>query len=289
MPMLDLNQYRLIVESSPNMIWRSNTATECDYFNKTWLRFTGRSFEQELGFGWASGVHPDDYDGCVRIYMDHFHRREPFEMNYRLLRHDGQYRWINDRGVPFYGDQGEFLGFIGSCMDVTEKMEGQILKDMAYHDGLSRLFNRQYTFQLLAEEYKTVSPKAPMVLLMMDIDNFKGVNDTHGHQAGDRVLERVASVIREKTGKHGIAGRYGGDEFIIGLPKASLEEAVRIATAIKDTVQEHEFEAYGQAFSVTMSAGIAQSGGERTLDELVYLADSSLYQAKFEGKNRIKW
>ncbi len=289
MPMLDLNQYRLIVESSPNMIWRSNTTTECDYFNKTWLRFTGRSFEQEFGFGWASGVHPDDYDGCVRIYLDHFHRREPFEMNYRLLRHDGQYRWINDRGVPFFGDQGEFLGFIGSCMDVTEKMEGQILKDMAYHDGLSRLFNRQYTFQLLAEEYKTVSVDSPMFLLMMDIDNFKGVNDTHGHQAGDRVLERVALVIREKAGKRGIAGRYGGDEFIIGLPEASLEEAVRIAEAIKNSVQEHEFEAYGRVFSVTMSAGIAQSCGERTLDELVYLADSNLYQAKFEGKNRIKW
>ncbi len=287
--MLDLNQYKLIVESSPNMIWRANTTTECDYFNQTWLRFTGRTLEQELGFGWAAGVHPEDYADCVQQYLDHFNRREPFSINYRLLRHDGQYRWLNDRGVPFYDEQGEFLGFIGSCMDITEKVEGQSLKDMARHDGLSKLFNRQYAFQLLAQEFKAVSPEAPLVMLMMDIDNFKDVNDTHGHQAGDRVLEYVASVIRDKAGKRGIAGRYGGDEFVIGLPRASVEEAAEIAAEIKNTVQDHCFEAYGRAFSVTMSAGIAQSGGELTMEELVYLADSNLYHAKFEGKNRIKW
>ena len=93
-------QYRLIVESSPNMIWRADLSTECDYFNKTWLDFTGRTHAEEKGFGWASGVHPDDFDRCVKIYLDHFHARQPFEMDYRLRRHDGEYRWINDRGVP---------------------------------------------------------------------------------------------------------------------------------------------------------------------------------------------
>ena len=82
--MISNDQYRLIVESSRNMIWKSNLSTECDYFNKTWLAFTGRTMEQELGFGWAQGVHPDDYDRCVKIYLDHFEKQLPFEMDYRL-------------------------------------------------------------------------------------------------------------------------------------------------------------------------------------------------------------
>lgn len=114
---MDFEQYRLIVESSPNMIWRADLSTKCDYFNKTWLDFTGRTLQQEFGFGWAEGVHPDDFDRCVKIYLDNFKLQHPFEMDYRLKRHDGQYRWINDRGVPFYDKDNRFIGFIGSCMD----------------------------------------------------------------------------------------------------------------------------------------------------------------------------
>ena len=140
--MMDLEQYQLILESSPNMIWRANLSTECDYFNKTWLDFTGRTMESENGFGWAAGVHPDDLDRCVKIYLDNFKLQHPFEMDYRLKRYDGQYRWINDRGVPFYDKNKVFIGFIGSCMDVTEKVEGQLLKEMAQNDALCQTYNR---------------------------------------------------------------------------------------------------------------------------------------------------
>lgn len=286
--MLDLYQYKLIVESSPNMVWRADTTTKCDFFNKTWLAFTGRTMDQEMGFGWTEGVHSDDYAGCVQVYLDHFERRAPFEMNYRLKRHDGLYRWINDRGVPFFSEQEEFLGYIGSCMDVTEKVEGQLLMEMAHHDGLSKLNNRQHAFELLKEEYGKASLGANMAVLMMDIDNFKEVNDTHGHQMGDRVLEYVASVIKRVTGQRGIAGRYGGDEFIIGLPRADVAGAFAVAADIKDGVHAHEFLSSGRPFHVTMSAGIALSGGERTLEELIYVADANLYTAKYEGKNRIQ-
>jgi PAS domain S-box-containing protein len=119
------NEYRLLVESSPVMIWRSGLDANCDYFNETWLAFTGRTLEQELGEGWTEGVHPDDLARCVAYYLDHFHRREPFEMDYRLRRHDGVYRWIFDRGVPFNDDSGQFAGFIGSCVDVDESRNAE--------------------------------------------------------------------------------------------------------------------------------------------------------------------
>lgn len=120
-------QYRLLVESSPVMIWRAGLDAKCDYFNETWLAFTGRTFEQELGNGWAEGVHRDDFDRCLEVYLDHFARRAVFEMEYRLRRHDGAYRWIFDRGVPFSDEAGQFAGFIGSCVDVEERVRAQAL------------------------------------------------------------------------------------------------------------------------------------------------------------------
>ncbi|HRF97293.1 MAG TPA: PAS domain-containing protein, partial [Aggregatilineales bacterium] len=86
----------------------------CNFFNDVWLNFTGKTFEQEYGNGWAEGVHPDDFDRCLQIYTTSFDAREQFHMDYRLLRHDGEYRWILDHGVPRFGADGEFLGYIGS-------------------------------------------------------------------------------------------------------------------------------------------------------------------------------
>lgn len=121
---LTSTEYRLLVQHSPVMIWRSGLDASCDYFNDTWLSFTGRPLERELGSGWAEGVHPEDLDRCVSHYLEHFQRREPFEMEYRLRRHDGVYRWVFDRGVPFT-DTGGFAGFIGSCVDVDERRKAQ--------------------------------------------------------------------------------------------------------------------------------------------------------------------
>ncbi|MHB1380917.1 MAG: PAS domain-containing protein [Thermoleophilia bacterium] len=117
---LSWQEYMILTEQSPVLIWRADTTKACDYFNEYWLEFTGRSMEQEVGNGWAEGVHPDDFDRCLEIYVSAFDRQEPFEMEYRLRRNDGEYRWIFDRGAPFYDETGEFAGYIGSCIDVHE-------------------------------------------------------------------------------------------------------------------------------------------------------------------------
>lgn len=124
-PDLNYSEYRVLVEQAPIMIWRANTQAKCDYFNERWLAFTGRSMTQELGDGWAEGVHPDDLPRCLDIYQNSFERREIFEMTYRLRRHDGAWRWIFDRGVPLYDAQGQFAGYIGSCHDITERVEAE--------------------------------------------------------------------------------------------------------------------------------------------------------------------
>lgn len=133
---LSPTEYRLLVEHAPVMVWRAGTDARCDYFNATWLEYTGRTMEQEMGDGWAQGVHPEDLDRCVAYYLDHFHGRQPFEMEYRLRRHDGVFRWIFDRGVPYSDESGAFLGFIGSCVDVDERHKAQVAQQQQTQEQL---------------------------------------------------------------------------------------------------------------------------------------------------------
>ena len=123
-----------LFEHFPTLIWRAGTDTRCNYFNKTWLEFTGRSLAEEVGNGWTKGIHADDFDRCVRTYLEHFAVRTPFEMEYRLRRHDGEYRWIIDAGRPIYDPDGEFAGYIGSCLDITDRRNTEAeLRDREQH------------------------------------------------------------------------------------------------------------------------------------------------------------
>ncbi|MDP3590030.1 MAG: CHASE domain-containing protein, partial [Methylobacter sp.] len=116
-------RFRLLADSAPVLIWQSGTDKLCYYFNKVWLEFTGHTLEQEQGNGWADYVHPDDYQYCLDTYIEAFDRRASFSMEYRLRRHDGEYRWLIDTGVPRYTDDNTFLGYIGSCVDITERKQ----------------------------------------------------------------------------------------------------------------------------------------------------------------------
>jgi PAS domain S-box-containing protein len=118
-------RFRLMADSAPVLIWMSGTDKRCFWFNKGWLDFTGRTMEQEIGDGWTQVVHADDLQRCIDYYVDHFNGREPFRMEYRIRRHDGKYRWIADAGIPRFDDDGNFIGYIGSGIDITEHKQAE--------------------------------------------------------------------------------------------------------------------------------------------------------------------
>src|SRR4029453_8768347 len=113
------SRFHMVADSAPVLIWMSGVDRLFTFFNKPWLEFTGRTAEQEMGNGWADGVHPGGLEGCLKSYVEAFDARRPFVLQYRLRRHDGEYRVISDQGVPRYDTQGDFAGYIGSCVDIT--------------------------------------------------------------------------------------------------------------------------------------------------------------------------
>lgn len=278
---LSLIEYKMIVETAPNLIWRSGLDTKCYYFNKTWLDFTGRTFEQEFGDGWVEGVHPEDIERCVQIYLENFANQTPFEMEYRLRRHDGDWRWINDRGVPAIDENGVFSGFIGSCLDVTEKVEGYILKEMAQKDGLTGSLSRQYLMSKLKFEFDTaLNYNKKLSIAMMDIDKFKRINDFYGHAEGDNALKLFANVVKDAIRQDDLFGRYGGDEFVIVFPNASCETAQKVIDRITLSLKANLLILGDSELELSMSVGLCEFSSEKTPEEMISKADQLMYESK---------
>lgn len=287
--------YRTLANGGSTLIWTSGLDKLCNYFNEPWLRFTGRSLEMEFGNGWAEGVHPDDFDQCLRTYVQCFDLRQPFSMEYRLRRADGVYRWIRDDGNPRYDSEGSFIGYIGFCMDVTERREAEeTIKSMAYYDPLTGLPNRR----LLQDRLETALASAERhrrvgAVMYIDLDNFKTVNDTHGHNAGDALLQEAAGRLTNCLRKCDTAARLGGDEFVVFLDflDQNLESARSQARIVAQKVLEALGKDYvigGKPCACTPSIGVALfQGGGKTVEDIFKDADQQMYKVKREGRNNV--
>lgn len=131
-------RFRNMADNAPVMIWVAGPDAECTYVNKQWLDFTGRSMEDQLGEGWAEAIHPDDRDHSLQIIANSLEEKKNFELEYRVRRHDGEYRWVYDTGAPRFSHDHEFLGYTGTCIDLTERKEAEVkLRDA--HEQLQQL------------------------------------------------------------------------------------------------------------------------------------------------------
>jgi diguanylate cyclase (GGDEF)-like protein/PAS domain S-box-containing protein len=409
-------RFRELSDAAPVLIWMSGLDKTCDYFNRGWLEFTGRTLAEEQGDGWAEGVHPDDKARCLETYARSFDAREPFRMEYRLRRHDGEYRWLLDTGRPRFDGQGDFLGFIGSCIDITEMKQAELelrlaasafetneaivitdaagviqranqaycrttgysreeaigrkpsiaksglhdkafyralwrtllrdgfwqgevwnrrksgeiypewlsitavkdkdggithyvgsfidisrqkaaeeqIRQLAYYDTLTGLPNRRLLYDRLQRIFTAAARFNQYgALLFIDVDNFKMLNDTAGHDVGDQLLvqlgERLSRIVRAED----IVARLGGDEFVIVLQHLGADEldaatrAEQVARKIITATSEPRMLA-GREHHITLSIGVALfRGDEERPESFLKRADAAMYQAKAAGRNTV--
>jgi diguanylate cyclase (GGDEF)-like protein len=170
------------------------------------------------------------------------------------------------------------------------KRSNEMLKELSNTDPLTQLFNRRYMMEVLDREIQRTARKgSPITILLMDIDHFKKVNDTYGHQLGDVVLVNMAHIIRKHLRTYDVAARYGGEEFVAILPETPLPEAMTVAERIRSATQQATFANKLQALRVTISLGVATypMPGLDSVDDLIRIADEGLYRAKSEGRNRV--
>ena len=160
-------RFKHLADSAPVMIWTSGLDKLCNFFNKPWLEFSGRPMEAELGNGWAEKVHPDDFDRCLDIYVTNFDARKKFTMDYRMQRHDGEYRWILDNGIPRYSPMGEFIGFIGSCVDITDRKIIEMERDSLLAHLQESLKARDEFLSIASHELNTPITSLKLKLQML--------------------------------------------------------------------------------------------------------------------------
>ena len=183
-------RFRLVSNTAPVLIWMSGTNKLCTYFNKTWLDFTGRPVSAELGNGWAEGVHAEDLQHCLETYAQAFDRREEFKIEYRLRRNDGEYRWVLDIGVPRFNPDHSFAGYIGSCLDVTERK----LAEEAISSVSSRLIQaqEQERTRIARDLHDDINQR--LALLTLEIEGLK----TDIPDSSDRILSGM-DELRKHT------------------------------------------------------------------------------------------
>ena len=242
--------------------------------------------------GWLSIVHPDD------LAMMDRHLREDvilgckaFNKEYRIVRKsDGETRWVIGRGEVNFSSEGNPLSLTGTIMDISErKALEHRLERQAQTDSLTGLDNRGHFLEMAERELSRVQRhQLPMALAMLDLDHFKAVNDTYGHEVGDRVLKKFAEICRKSLRSIDLMGRIGGEEFAIVFPETSINRALEVVERLRESVATTEIPLdNGLPIQITVSLGLASfDKSDVNIDVLLNRADQALYEAKRTGRNR---
>ena len=245
-------RFEIMADTAPVLLWMAGTDSQCTYFNKRWLAFTGRPLAAELGTGWAEGVHAEDFQRCMDTYLDAFVARRTFQMEYRLRRADGEHRWLLDTGVPRWLASGAFAGYIGSCIDITDSRLLRDELDQRVRDRTAELEAFAYS---VSHDLRTP---------LRSIEGFgRALLLDHGDQLdakGQHYLERVRNAAKHMASLiDGLLhlSRIGRMELELGAVDLSA-----IAREVARALCEHEPE---RAVAIDIEDGITVHGDPQLL------------------------
>jgi PAS domain S-box-containing protein len=284
-----------MADATPVMIWQADHAKQSIYFNRLWLEFTGRTLEQEPGAGWADGVHPDDLERCLRTFAQAFDHRQNFEMEYRLRRHDGEYRWILDRGTPLNAPDGSFIGYISGCIDITERKRAEAEKHLEIVALLDHALQTFFVIGLLARAAlaelapdRVSEPVAAALAQVVDLatEGTEHLREaisslSHAEQAAGGVVPALWSLVRGFQQRTGIEA----DLLVTGAQRRlPMEIAEMLHTVGREALAK--VERHSQAGAVVLGLHIArhsitlsiQDDGARTSEPVLeQIADNAAH------------
>ena len=288
-------KYRSVVESVREVIFRTDSDGRYTFLNPAWTEVTGFSIEESLGKSYLEFVHPDDLERSTRDFDAMGNHGEGYlKYESRFVTKSGGLKWIEVSFREYFNEEGDFVGASGILNDVTErKALEEELEYRAYHDSLTGLPNRMmFNDRVNHALDRSLRQRFMVAVLFLDLDNFKVVNDSLGHEMGDRLLAEAAERLRVCLRPEDTICRLGGDEFAILLEESNLAGATWVAQRIADALREPFRISAQQEIFVTTSVGIAlgdaASGGSPhdISKELIRKADMAMYRAKSSGKAR---
>ncbi|MFL6229983.1 MAG: ABC transporter substrate binding protein [Pyrinomonadaceae bacterium] len=285
-------RFREMADTAPVMIWVADADQRSTYFNKQWLEFTGRSMDEELGNGWADSIHPDDYAHCRETFNSAFDRREPFNIEYRLRCADGGFRWVLDIGTPRFSSGGDFIGFIGSCIDIHARKESEdamhtileevsrlknqlqeeniyLREEIKLEHNFSEIVGRSDAIKYVLRKIEQVAPTDSTVLITGETGTGKELVARAIHSGSQRrnyPLVKVncaalaASVIESELFGH----EKGSFTGATGLKKGRFELA-NGATLFLDEIGELPLESQGKLLRVIQEGEFERLGGNKTI------------------------
>jgi diguanylate cyclase (GGDEF)-like protein/PAS domain S-box-containing protein len=282
---------RLLAENAWEVIWTMDLDGKITYVSPAVERMRGITPEEAMRQS-LDEIHPPESAASVADYYRQVFAAieagtEPpmFRGENEYYRKDGSIMTGELQVIPHVDTDGHVIELIGVTRDITERKTFEAeLRNLAVTDTLTGVWNRRHGTELLSADLSARRPGQALSLLMLDIDHFKAINDTFGHQAGDHVLIEVASRLRRSLRGNDMVARWGGEEFVVLLRDCALPDALRLAEDIRAAIGEVPFGALG---SLTVSVGAAQVGADEDLTSWLGRADQALYRAKRAGRNEV--
>ncbi|HEX9665631.1 MAG TPA: EAL domain-containing protein [Thermodesulfobacteriota bacterium] len=282
-------KYRALIEQSNDWVWEVDINGSFTYVNPKVREIIGYEPEELLGKTTFDFMSTDEAKRFYDLLSPYFSEKRPFKrLEKKLMHKDGHEVILEVSGTPMFDSQGFFKGYLGVVEDVTQRRnQEKKIHHFAMHDYMTDLPNRRSLEEELTRITNQNSAKQKGALLMIDLDNFKLINDTLGHFAGDQLLKDLSNALAKIMRPRDMLARMGGDEFVVVLQNVSPKEAKKIVDRLFKSINEFQFNIKGYNLNLNCSIGITLIDGESSIEEILQKAYSALSQAKSEGKNRI--